>query len=202
MLHFTPAAREKILGFLEGQENRGDLMLRVRISGQSEHGFIYEFFLDEKAQRQEDDFVLEEEGFTAAVDAGSLRNLVGATVDWKETVQGAGFDVDNPHRPTAPPPTAAPAQLDSPLARRVLEVIESRVNPGVAMHGGFVSLIDVRENTAFVRLGGGCQGCGMVDVTLKQGIEVLIKEEVPEISRVVDTTDHAGGSNPYYQPSK
>jgi Fe-S cluster biogenesis protein NfuA len=65
-----------------------------------------------------------------------------------------------------------------------------------------VELLDVQGDTVFLRLGGGCQGCGMVDVTLKQGIEVIIKEELPEIARVIDQTDHAGGSNPYYQPSK
>ena len=81
-------------------------------------------------------------------------------------------------------------------------MIDSKINPGVASHGGHVSLLDVKDGTAFIRLGGGCQGCGMVDVTLKQGIEVVIREEVPEIQKIVDSTDHAGGTNPYYQPAK
>jgi Fe/S biogenesis protein NfuA len=80
--------------------------------------------------------------------------------------------------------------------------LDSQINPAVARHGGFVQLMDVKDKTVYVLLGGGCQGCGMVDVTLKQGIEVLIKEALPEIEQVVDTTDHAGGTNPFYEPAK
>jgi Fe-S cluster biogenesis protein NfuA len=65
-----------------------------------------------------------------------------------------------------------------------------------------VALLDVRDNRAYIRLSGGCQGCGMADVTLKQGIEVAIKKAVPEIVEVLDSTDHASGTNPYYQPTK
>jgi Fe/S biogenesis protein NfuA len=72
----------------------------------------------------------------------------------------------------------------------------------VGAHGGHVELLDIKDNTVYVRLGGGCQGCGMVDVTLRHGIEALIREEIPEIQQVVDTTDHASGNNPYYQPAK
>jgi Fe-S cluster biogenesis protein NfuA len=81
-------------------------------------------------------------------------------------------------------------------------VIDTKINPGVAMHGGYVTLLDVKDDIAYVALGGGCQGCGMANVTLKQGIEVIIREAVPEIHQVIDSTDHAGGTNPYYQPSK
>jgi Fe-S cluster biogenesis protein NfuA len=72
----------------------------------------------------------------------------------------------------------------------------------VAAHGGHVALVDVREDTVYIRLEGGCQGCGLADVTLKQGIEVEIRRAVPAIAQVLDVTDHAGGSNPYYQPGK
>ena len=84
----------------------------------------------------------------------------------------------------------------------VREVLEMRINPAVASHGGYISLVDVQDNVAYIRLEGGCQGCGMADVTLKQGVEVEIKRAVPSISKVLDVTDHAGGTNPYYQPGK
>ena len=71
-----------------------------------------------------------------------------------------------------------------------------------AAHGGHIALVDVQEDTVYIRLEGGCQGCGMADVTLKQGIETEIKRAVPKISSVLDATDHAGGTNPYYQPGK
>ena len=88
------------------------------------------------------------------------------------------------------------------MKEKIQELIETKINPGVAMHGGRVELLDVKDNVVYLRLSGGCQGCGMVDVTLRQGIERMIKNVVPEIREVVDTTDHKGGTNPYYQPSK
>jgi Fe-S cluster biogenesis protein NfuA len=92
--------------------------------------------------------------------------------------------------------------LETPEGRLVHRIIEERINPAVAAHGGHVALVDVRDDTVYIRLEGGCQGCGMADVTLKQGIEVEIKQVVPAIARILDVTDHAGGTNPYYQPGK
>ena len=88
------------------------------------------------------------------------------------------------------------------LKERVQHLLDTSINPGVAGHGGFVRLMDVQDNVVYVQMGGGCQGCGMADVTLKAGIESLIKEEIPEVTEVLDTTDHAAGRNPYYTPSK
>lgn len=85
---------------------------------------------------------------------------------------------------------------------RVQKILDEMINPAIASHGGYVELLDVKENIAYLRLGGGCQGCGMVNVTLKQGIEATLKEEIPQLAGVIDQTDHAGGSNPYYQPAK
>jgi Fe-S cluster biogenesis protein NfuA len=98
---------------------------------------------------------------------------------------------------------AIPKQgLDTPDGRAILQVLDERINPSIASHGGHISLIDVKDDRAYVRLEGGCQGCGMADVTLKQGVEVEIKNVVPNIIAVLDVTDHAEGSNPYYSPGK
>jgi Fe-S cluster biogenesis protein NfuA len=96
------------------------------------------------------------------------------------------------------------ASLPDPalLREKVRELLELQINPGVASHGGYVELIDVKDHNAYVRMGGGCQGCGAADVTLKQGIETLIRDEVPEIWQVIDITDHAAGTNPYYEAAK
>jgi Fe/S biogenesis protein NfuA len=88
------------------------------------------------------------------------------------------------------------------LKTRVQELIDMSINPAVAGHGGYVELLDVKDNTAYIAMGGGCQGCGAADITLKAGIERLIKEEIPEIAEVLDTTDHGAGTNPYYTPGK
>ncbi len=88
------------------------------------------------------------------------------------------------------------------IKEKVQKLFNGEINPAVAMHGGSVELVDVKENIVYVRLGGGCQGCGMADVTLKQGIEHAIRKVVPEIGDILDVTDHAGGRNPYYSPQK
>jgi Fe/S biogenesis protein NfuA len=92
--------------------------------------------------------------------------------------------------------------MSDDLKAKVQELIDSSINPAVAGHGGFVELLDVKDNTVYLQMGGGCQGCGAADITLKSGIERLIKEEIPEITEVLDATDHAAGSNPYYTPGK
>ena len=98
--------------------------------------------------------------------------------------------------------TSSKPGLNTPEAQAILKVLDESINPSVASHGGHISLVDVQDDTVYIRLEGGCQGCGMADVTLKQGIEVEIKRVVPQITTVLDTTDHAGGSNPYYEPGK
>ena len=104
---------------------------------------------------------------------------------------GGGFSFENPN----------PLWIDD-LSKAVAEIIAEQVNPVVATHGGHVDLIGVDDGKAIIAFGGGCQGCGMADVTLKQGIEVEIKGAVPSIAAVLDVTDHAGGDNPYYSPGK
>jgi Fe/S biogenesis protein NfuA len=88
------------------------------------------------------------------------------------------------------------------IRTRVQHLLETQINPAVGSHGGWVELLGVQGNNVFLQLGGGCQGCGMADVTLKQGIETLLREEIPELGDVLDQTDHAAGRNPYYAQSK
>ena len=88
------------------------------------------------------------------------------------------------------------------IKEKVQQLFETQINPAVAQHGGNVELVDVKGNVVYLRLGGGCQGCGMADVTLKQGIEHAIRDLIPEVGDILDVTDHAGGSNPYYSPQK
>jgi Fe-S cluster biogenesis protein NfuA len=92
--------------------------------------------------------------------------------------------------------------LETPEGVAVQRILDEQINPAVAGHGGHIALVDVKDDTAYIRLEGGCQGCGMADVTLKQGVETTIMREVPTIAAVLDVTDHAGGSNPYFQPGK
>jgi Fe-S cluster biogenesis protein NfuA len=103
-----------------------------------------------------------------------------------------------------PPPEIAEGDRLPPeeMRRRVQQVLDEMINPGVASHGGFVELLDVQDDSVYIRMGGGCQGCGAADMTLKMGIERLIRENVPQVREILDTTDHASGRNPYYAQSK
>jgi Fe/S biogenesis protein NfuA len=92
--------------------------------------------------------------------------------------------------------------MSEELRGKVQELIDTMINPAIAGHGGYVDLIDVQDNRVYLQMGGGCQGCGAADITLKSGIERLIKDELPEVIEVLDTTDHASGSNPYYTAGK
>jgi Fe/S biogenesis protein NfuA len=95
-----------------------------------------------------------------------------------------------------------PADLSGDVAQRVVQVLDGQINPAIAAHGGHAELVAVEDDTAYLRLSGGCAGCGLAAVTLSQGIEVAIFDAVPEIHHVVDVTDHAAGTNPYFEPAK
>lgn len=124
---------------------------------------------------------------------------------WPEIGQQVGTAIRG-HLASGEPAVAPSVREKIPAADvlrgQVQAVLDREVNPSVASHGGVVNLLDVRENMVYLQMGGGCQGCGMADVTLKQGVEIAIRAEIPEVGEILDTTDHAAGHNPYYSPSK
>jgi Fe/S biogenesis protein NfuA len=190
MVTISDQARSKILGLMKA-EKRDHLALRFGVQGRRGGEFVYRLAFVEESDRAPNDMVVDAGGFQVYVDAQSAPSLEGASIDYVEGPRESGFKIDNPN----------PVWSD-PTAQAVQQVLDSEINPAVAAHGGYVTLIDVRDGIAYIALGGGCQGCGMVDVTLKQGIEVRVREVVPQIREIIDTTDHAGGRNPYYQPAK
>lgn len=130
--------------------------------------------------------------------------LSGGASNWEELIPRIGVAVRDVVLSGGDPiaPAVTEAQLTPErIKERVQKVLDSVINPAVAQHGGVVTLIDVSNNTVFLEFGGGCQGCGMINVTLKYGVERTIREEVPEVGDILDTTDHASGRNPYYAPS-
>jgi Fe/S biogenesis protein NfuA len=190
-LTLTDSARDKLKEVFSSRDLLGIGAVRIGIAGRSPRGFDYAMTIEDTGESEPDDEIQDEGDFKIFVNAASAENLRGSTVDYVTQMMGGGFRIDPP----------APVWND-PRAAGIAALIDGEINPGVASHGGHVTLIDVKDDVVYVQLGGGCQGCAMVDVTLRQGIEVIIKREFPTITSVVDTTDHAGGSNPYYQPSK
>jgi Fe-S cluster biogenesis protein NfuA len=125
----------------------------------------------------------------------------GGAEDWRQLGKRVGTAIRAFLNPA--PDIADSDRLPSEHVRmKVQQVLDEMINPGVAAHGGFVELLDVQDDNIFIRMGGGCQGCGAADVTLKMGIERLIREQVPQVREILDTTDHASGTNPFYAPSK
>jgi Fe/S biogenesis protein NfuA len=190
MVTLTDVARQKVLALMETQ-GRKDLALRFAVHGRGPGGFRYRLGFVGPDEKRPDDRVVDAGGFEIWIDAESAPKLEGAGIDYVETLQESGFKIDNPQ-----------AAWSDPLAAAVQRLLDTEVNPAVAAHGGHVTLLDVREGVAYLEMGGGCQGCGMADVTLRQGIETRIREAVPGVREVVDVTDHAGGENPYYQSAE
>ena len=116
-------------------------------------------------------------------------------------LEGTEVDLNDKGELEAFNPSMSITEISGSVEEQIQHVLDEEVNPMVASHGGVVSLLEVKDQTAYLEFGGGCQGCGMIDVTLKQGVEVMIKAQIPEIEAIYDVTDHAEGTNPYYQPS-
>ena len=193
MLTITEEAQKKIAA-LAAQSEKPAKGLRVSAKAPSPLKVDYKLAFLVEGQETSGDTVLKFADFEVYIDPESAPYLEEATIDYLDTIMGGGFKIDRLRN--------LPPNLSGPVVEKIHEIIEKQINPAVASHGGYISLIDVKDNVVYVQLGGGCQGCGMADVTLKQGIEAMIKEAVPEIARVYDVTDHANGKNPYYQPSK
>jgi Fe/S biogenesis protein NfuA len=186
LLTVTPDAREKIDG-VRTFNDFPEAVLRVRVLAREGPRFRYEIALEDPRERAAADVALELDGLTVVLDPESAVDLSGATIDLDPAVTGGGLRIDNPNE-----------GWQDPLARAVQEVLDRQINPGVGSHGGMVSLVDVKDGTAYMRFGGGCQGCAAVDVTLRHGVETAVRAAVPEISAIVDVTDHDAGANPYY----
>lgn len=198
MVELTPEAQEQVQKALQAQTDKHALRLEARAGGGLD--FTYAMKLVADSDQRGDDEVIDLKAFRVFIDPQSARNLSGATVDYEEGILRSGFKFDNPNKPETPTLGSGPRpDLVGETAEKVEYLINSEINNAVAAHGGHVDFVGVRDNKVYLSFGGGCHGCGMVDVTLKQGIESRIKELVPEIVEVVDVTDHSTGENPFYR---
>jgi Fe/S biogenesis protein NfuA len=190
MLTLTEAAKKRFVEVTsaEGKAGHG-LRLIIRNAGTPRPDFALNFV--EPGGATEDDTVIDAGDFKVYVDADSSKYLEGASVDFIDNLQESGFKVEAPNAGTPAP--------EGPLAEAVMKVLDEKINPAVASHGGHVDLVAVENETAYLRFGGGCQGCGMAAATLKNGVEKTLFEDVPQITKVMDVTDHAAGKNPYFE---
>lgn len=191
MLTVTPAARDYFTRLLEQQPD--DTNLRLRVINPGTPSADVELNFCPAGQQDGSDQVIDCQAFALYVEKASADALDGAMIDFETDSMGGELSIRAPGLKGQQPSSGAP------LRERVSWVLQTRINPMVASHGGQVGLVDVTEdNDVVLQFGGGCHGCGMVDVTLKQGIETTLRQELPEVREVIDATDHASGENPYY----
>lgn len=199
MVTFSDEAKSQILAAVQDQDG-AKALLRIEAHNIGGMDFSYAMRLINADEKSDEDQTFDAGGFDVVVDPESAQNLKGASIDYESGALQSGFRFDNPNRPPVPGlGERREDDLTNPLAERVQALIDSELNPAVAGHGGMMRLVAVRDNKVYLAFGGGCHGCGMVDMTLKHGVEARLKESIPEIEEVVDVTNHRTGSNPYYR---
>ena len=198
--HIGDGAVDKILELKDQEPGDKDYALFLQIDGAHGNQYTYDLsFLDIDAIKS-DDKRLDFKNLPVVIANKDIENFNGASLELSEDPDTPGLTMDNPNTPSPAMfgnPEDLP-ELKGELAEKVQQVLENQINPAIASHGGAAQLIGVEGNDIYLRLGGGCQGCGMAQVTLTQGIEASLREAVPEIGNIIDATDHAAGENPYF----
>lgn len=203
ILTVADRALSKLLEIRATEHDAENLALVLAISGAEGDGFTYSMHMTALDRLDEGDHVEKHGDLPIAIPEGSVENLTGATIGMSKNLLNPGLSIENPNSPSpmilgdGPPP-----DVSGPVADQIEHVLRTQINPSIASHGGVAELVGVEGSVAYLRLGGACQGCGMADVTLSQGIEATIVATVPDILQVIDVTDHNQGENPYYEQSK
>ncbi|MDC0188235.1 NifU family protein [bacterium] len=165
-------------------------VVEIIVDAKSDRKANYSINFVESLNNSSDKISIEFDNFQILVAKESVPYIEGTEIKINEEKELVAFN-----------PSMSITKISGTVEEQIQHVLDEEVNPMVASHGGVVSLLEVKDSSAYLEFGGGCQGCGMIDVTLKQGVEVMIKEQIPEIEAIYDVTDHAEGTNPYYQPS-
>ena len=186
MITFSDSARARLVEMLKAEGREGSA-IRIRVKGRDNDTYVYDFRSVEVADKSAGDEVVDTSDFLVYIDPASAKRIHGASVDLSIAEMGR-FVVNNPN----------PVWQDE-TADKVAALIVDKVNPAVAVHSGRVSLVDFSENIAYIVMQGGCQGCGLATVTLRQGIERLIIDEVPAVKSIVDVTAHDEGETPFFR---
>jgi Fe/S biogenesis protein NfuA len=192
MITFTDRAREMVLSFMDENEAEGQA-LRIHMAPGSPLAPRFELTLVTKSDEGPEDQSVDAGGFAVLIRKDTAPRLEGATVDFVERLTESGFEIK-----TVPGAGGEPEGPTGEIAERVRAVLDEQVNPGVAAHGGAINLIDVQGTEIFLEMTGGCQGCAMSRLTLRQGVERMIRDAVPEVTEIHDTTDHTAGTSPFF----
>jgi Fe/S biogenesis protein NfuA len=201
LLQITDGARREVQAYQAEQPEGEELALWTEVTGVSGEDYAYNLSLRNARDAAPHDVIEQHEGLSIVIPADSVDKLRGAIIDLIGDLTTGGLIVENPNSPSPAVEDLPPLDVSGSVSERVAQVLAQQINPGIALHGGKAELAGIEGKTAYLRLSGGCQGCGLAGVTLRRGVEVAIKRSVPEIAEVVDVTDHASGTNPYFEPS-
>jgi len=193
----TDAALAKVLEVRDGEDDSAELALHIEVTGVSGVDYVYDLAFTPVDELPVDSHRWEVGDLQMAVGDESRTKLAGATLDLPSNPAQGGLIIRNPNRPN-PLGDVGELVLEGEVPERIAQLLEQNVNPMLASHGGFATLVGVDGHTAYVTMGGGCQGCAMSQATLTEGIQRAILEAIPEIVEVVDATDHAAGDNPFF----
>ena len=197
ILEVSPSALETVLGIRADEDDPDSLGLRIEITGVSGVDFTYDLAFDELSNASETDEVFDAGGITVVVPAESVDRLRGSVLDVPRSTGQGGLVIRNPNRPN--PLEGVELDLEGSVADRVQQLLDQSINPSLASHDGYANLVGVGDdNVVYLTMGGGCQGCAMSRMTLTEGIDRAIREAIPEVTNVIDATDHAAGENPFY----
>jgi Fe/S biogenesis protein NfuA len=197
VVQVTDAALAKIVELLQAEDAPETLGLRIEVTGVRGADFTYDLAFEPLADNDPDDVVRDHGPLKVSVPADSIDKLRGATLDLPSNKDQGGLVLRNPNRPSTPRLGEA-IELTGTPEEKVRQLLDAQVNPAIAAHGGFATLVKVEGSAAHITMGGGCQGCAMSALTLREGIESAILANVAEITEVVDDTEHAAGENPFY----
>lgn len=196
ILTVTEVAVTKILELREAEDDPAGLALRVAVTGIRGPEYTYDLTFEPVADRDDTDIVYEQQGLPVMIPADSMDALSGATLDMPGVDGQGGLVLRNPNRPD--PLAGVELDLSGTTAEKVQQLLDQQINPSLAAHGGYAELKGVDGEKVYVTMGGGCQGCAVSAMTLREGIAASITSAIPEITEVVDVTDHTAGENPYY----
>ena len=197
ILEITAAAMETVLSIRSEEPDPAALGLRVEVTGVKGPEYTYDLSFDELASAVDTDVIDVIGEISVIVPEASVDQLRGSVLDVPRSAGQGGLVIRNPNRPN--PLAGVELHLEGSVAERVQQLLDQSVNPSLASHGGFATLVGVDdENKVYLTMGGGCQGCAMSAMTLRDGIDRAIHEAIPEVTEVIDTTEHSAGENPFY----
>ena len=193
----TDAALAKVLEVRSEEDNPESTALRVAITGSNGPEFSYDLSFEDFEEAQTDDHVYRISDLTVIIPKADLENLSGATLDLPSNPMQGGLVIRNPNRPKML--EGEDIELTGTPGEKLQQLLDLHINPSLAAHSGYAEIVKMDGTVAHILMGGGCQGCAMSAATLRQGIEVMIAEAIPEITEVIDVTDHEAGENPFFE---